>query len=470
MFYLYLAFLLSIMNLTSIKILLPEIMIDLGVELNWLTWVVNAYTLPLAALIPLAGRIGDIYGPRRFFLGGIVALGLGSLICGTAFSLGWLIAGRVVQALGAAFLVPNSLAILLSKSDEAKRGRVLGIWGSIGATGGVIGPVVAGSLSDLLSWRGSFLIIAALALVITVAAARQMIINNELGVLAKKGTRHFDALGALVLMSATASLLLGTTLLPDWGWQNGWIRTSALAFFLLLYAFYRIEKAASDPLLSPLLLREPRFNLGLLVGFLEQFVMAGTLFIMPILFTTVQGHSAATTALLLTPAAATVAVFSPIGGRIADRFGPGLPIIFGMLLRGISFYMLSQITLETAYLYIAISLALNGLGFSMTSTPALYSVLATVSSSEHGITSGVHNMVRFTGAAVGTTIGGIVLYALIPKSFAGLTGAIPGFQEAFLLGAFFCLPGVAAGVYLALLRRNEQKRKTDQGLNAKGEG
>jgi EmrB/QacA subfamily drug resistance transporter len=456
MLYLYLAFLLSIMNLTSIKILLPEIMIDMAVELNWLTWVVNAYTLPLAALIPLAGRIGDIYGPRRFFLGGIVALGLGSLICGTAFSLGWLIAGRIVQALGAAFLVPNSLAILLSKTDEAKRGRVLGIWGSIGATGGVIGPVVAGSLSDLLSWRGSFLIIAALALMISFAAARQMIINNELGVLAKRGSRHFDALGALVLMSATASLLLGTTLLPDWGWQNGWIRTSVLAFFLLLYAFYRIEKAASDPLLSPLLLREPRFNLGLLVGFLEQFVMAGTLFIMPILFTTVQGHSAATTALLLTPTAATVAVFSPIGGRIADRFGSGLPITFGMLLRGISFCMLSQITLETAYLYIAISLALNGLGFSMTSTPALYSVLATVSSGEHGITSGVHNMVRFTGAAVGTTIGGIVLYAMIPKSFAGLVGAIPGFQEAFLLGAFFCLPGVAAGVYLALLRKKNR--------------
>jgi EmrB/QacA subfamily drug resistance transporter len=468
MFYLYLAFLLSIMNLTAIKILLPEIMIDLNVELNWLTWVVNAYTLPLAALIPLAGRIGDIYGPRRFFLGGIVALGLGSLICGTAFSMGWLIAGRIVQALGAAFLVPNSLAILLSKTDEARRGPVLGTWGSIGATGGVIGPVVAGSLSDLLSWRGSFLIIAALALVITVAATRQMIINNELGALVKRGSRNFDALGALVLMSATASLLLGTTLLPDWGWQNGWIRVSALAFILLLYAFYRIEKAASDPLIRPLLLREPRFNLGLLVGFLEQFVMAGTLFIMPILFTTVQGHNAVTTALLLTPVAATTAIFSPIGGRIADRFGPGLPITFGMLLRGFSFFMLSQITLETAYLYIAVSLALNGLGFSMTSTPALYSVLAAVSSNEHGITSGVHNMVRFTGAAAGTTIGGIVLYALIPKSFAGLSGAIPGFQEAFLLGAFFCLPGVVAGVYLALLHRKEQVSRTAPGLNAKG--
>jgi len=118
MFFIYLAFFLSIMNLTSIKILLPEIMVDLSVNLNWLTWVVNAYTLPVAALIPVAGRIGDMYGPRRFFLAGIFTLGIGSLFCGTAFSLGWLIAGRVLQALGAAMLVPNSLAILLSKTDD----------------------------------------------------------------------------------------------------------------------------------------------------------------------------------------------------------------------------------------------------------------------------------------------------------------------------------------------------------------
>jgi EmrB/QacA subfamily drug resistance transporter len=467
MFYLFTAYFLSIMNLTSIKILLPEIMTDLGVELNWLTWVVNSYTLPVAALIPIAGRIGDIYGPRRFFLAGIFILGLGSLLCGTAFSLGWLIAGRIVQALGAAMLVPNSLAILLSKAGVSERGRRLGTWAGIGASGAVIGPVVSGLLADIVSWRGSFLIIAALSVVLTFAAGRQMVIDRELGTWVKKAKRRFDGLGALILMSATAILLLGITLFPDWGWQNNWVRLSLILFIALIFLFYRVEKAAEDPLLSPVLIRNPSFNLGLLVGFIEQLVVSGTLFVMPIFFSTVQGHGPAVTAILLTPAAISVTLFSTLGGRLSDRFGPGKPITAGMFLRMISFIMLSQITPQTGYPYIAAGLALNGLGFALTATPALHSVLSTVDSEQHGITSGVHNMVRFTGAAAGTTIGGIILYALIPVSIAGVAGPIPGFRETYLFGAAICLPGIAAGVYLAYLKKAGTKKvKTADLINA----
>lgn len=452
MFYIFAAFFLSIMNLTSIKILLPEIMVDLSVELNWLTWVVNAYTIPLAALIPIAGRIGDLYGPKRFFLVGIFTLGLGSLICGVSFNLELLFAGRVVQAIGAAMLVPNSLSILLAQVSEDQRGRVLGIWASIGASGAVIGPVVSGSLTDLVSWRGAFLIIACLALVITLISGRKMLLNGELTKTVLLVKPNFDLFGALVLMSAIAFLLLGITLLPDLGWKSGWIQISMAAFLILVFIFYRIEKEVKDPLISPILIRKPQFSLGLVSGFLEHFVASGTLFIMPIYFNVVQGHGAAYTALLLTPAAITVTLFSPLGGRLSDRFGPGVSIVGGMTLRCISLVMLSLITVDIAYPYIAAGLALNGIGFALTSTPALHSVLSTVSNKESGITSGLHNMVRFTGAAAGTTLGGIILYALIPETFTGLSGPIPGFRETCLLGAAACLPGIAAGIYLAALR------------------
>ncbi len=461
MFFIYLAYLISIMNLTSIKILLPEIMIDLSVSLNWLTWVVNSYTLPVAALIPIAGRIGDMYGPRRFFLAGIFTLGLGSLLCGTAFSLGWLITGRIFQALGAALLVPNSLAILLSKTDESKRGQVLGTWSAIGASGAVIGPVISGSLADLFSWRGAFLVIAALAMIITAAAARQMIANQELGPSVCKEKSSFDALGAFVLMSATAILLLGITLLPDWGWENYWIRLSIAAFFILFSIFKRIENRAVNPLIDPQLMRDNRFNLGLLTGFLEQVVVSGTLFVMPIFFSTVQGYGPAKTALLLLPAAISVTLFSPLGGKVSDRFGPGLPITAGMVVRAVSFVMLSQITIESTYSFIATGLALNGLGFAFTATPALHAVLSTVDSSRHGIASGIHNMVRFTGAATGTTIGGIILYALIPDTFIGLAGPIPGFREAYLFGTAACLVGMVAGFYLYFTGRKKIDAKKD---------
>jgi MFS family permease len=225
---------------------------------------------------------------------------------------------------------------------------------------------------------------------------------------------------------------------------------------LLYFTFYRIEKKAADPLINPLLLKNSRFSLGLLVGFIEQVGISGTLFVLPIYFGTVLGHGPAMTALLLLPAATAVSLLSPLGGRLSDRFGPGIPIIAGMALRAFSFYMFSRISMETAYLYIALGLAINGLGFAMTATPALHSVLSTVDSSRNGVASGVHNMVRFTGSATGTTIAGIILYALIPSVFEGISGPIPGFREAFLFGAIACLPGIAAGVYLAINKKQDK--------------
>jgi EmrB/QacA subfamily drug resistance transporter len=448
LFYLYAAFFLSVMNVTSIKILLPEIMISLNVELNWLTWVVNAYSLPLAVFIPVAGKIGDIYGPRRFFIIGILGLAAGSLTCGTALSLSWLIAGRVVQALGAALLVPNALAILLAGGADGHRGRVLGTWSSIGASGAVFGPVASGLLVGFMSWRSSFLVIAGLAAIIALAARKHMHTAEPADNADPKEKRSFDLAGASLLMAATIILLMGVTLLPDWGWGNSWIRLSFVSFILLLVFFYRVEGRAADPMLNTALLSQPRFSLGLVIGFLEQFVMAGTLFVLPIFFTGVQGHNAAVTALLLTPAAAAVVLFSPLGGRVSDRFGPGLPITGGMILRALSFFLLSRITVETSYMYIAASLALNGMGFGFTTVPALNAVIASVGSGRHGIASGMHNMVRFTGASVGTTIGGIMLYALIPVSFSGLVGAIPGFRDVFLVSSVVCLLGVAVGLRL----------------------
>ena len=453
MFYLFTAFFLTVMNVASIKILLPEIMSDLSVELNWLTWVVNAYTLPLAALIPIAGRLGDTYGPRRFFLAGISVLGLGAFICGFSSTLAWLIAGRVIQALGGAFLVPNSLSILLSGVSGNQRGRVLGIWGSIGASGAVMGPVIAGFLTDIFSWRGSFMVVSVLALCIVLLSAKKILSG-----LSKETNREntekkkFDILGAFLMISAIATLLLGITLLPDLGWQNRTIQLLLITAVTFLFAFIKIEGRASNPLLDPSLLRKPRFSLGLLVGFIEQFVVAGTMLVMPIYFYSVLGYNAANTALMLTPPAIAVALFSPVFGRLSDRIGPGPLISAGMVFRALSFLILAQITITTGYPFIAAALALNGLGFSMTSTPALNSALSAVGSGQHGVASGVHNMVRFTGASAGTTIGGIVLYAYLPLSFSNISGPISGFYQALLMSALVCLPGLAAGIYLVYHR------------------
>jgi EmrB/QacA subfamily drug resistance transporter len=451
MYYLYAAIFLATMNYTSIKVLLPDIMATMNIELNWLTWVVNAYSLPLAVLVPVAGRIGDIFGSRRYFIAGVLGLGVGSLICTAAFDLPMLIGGRVIQALGAAFLIPNSITLLLKKVAVGDRGKVLGITGGISAIGAIVGPVFSGSLVNLISWRGSFALIAILTLIILIAAWLNTAWKEESKTITQEQNnswQSFDLVGSALIMLAGTSLLLSMTLLPDWGWQNIWIQTGFGLFLVTLYLFYRVEKAVPSPLFAMELLKEPRFSLGLLVGFVEHLVMAGTLFVMPIYFDLVQGYSAAAIALFLTPAAAAVALTTPQGGRLSDQIGPGPPIVAGMLLRFVSFLMLARIAPDTGVIYIGFCLVLNGAGFGLATTPAFNTVLSTVDDERHGIASGVHNMIRFTGAAIGTTLGGIILYALIPETFTMVGSPIPGFREVLQLAAAACLPGVGAGLYL----------------------
>lgn len=439
------------MNYTSIKILLPDIMTTMNIELNWLTWVVNAYSLPLAALLPVAGRIGDIFGSRRFFVIGLVGLGLGSLLCATALNLPLLITGRVVQALGAAFLIPNSITLLLKQVAVGNRGKVLGMTGGISAIGAIVGPVFSGTLVDIISWRGSFVLVAVLTMIILAAAwmgKSWKDSSEEPALKQKKGWQAFDIAGSALLMFAATSLLMSITLLPDWGWQNIWIQAGFGLCLILVYAFYRVEKTVSNPLLEMDLLKEPRFSMGLLVGFVEHLVMAGTLFVMPIFFDLVQGYSAAAIALFLAPAAAAVALITPQGGKLSDRIGPGPPILAGMLLRLVSFLLLARIAPGTGVVYIGLCLVLNGAGFGLATTPAFNTVLSTVENSQHGIATGVHNMIRFTGAAIGTTLAGIILYTLIPESFTSPVNPISGFREVLLLAAAACLPGVGAGLYL----------------------
>lgn len=449
MFPIYAAFFLSTVNLTSIKILLPEIMIDLGIGMNWLTWLVNAYSLPLAALIPVAGRFGDIYGPRKLFQIGVLGLGLGSFLCGTAISVSWLIIGRITQALGAALLAPNSLAILLESATIENQGQILGTWNAISAFGAVIGPVFSGMLVEAFSWKSSYIIIAGLALVIAFTARNLGMQEERSGHKCRETeTGLVDYKGSFSLMCAVTFFLLSLTLLPDWGWQNIWIKAGFGLFLIFVYIFYRVEKTIKDPLLDLRLLSVPFFSLGLLVSFIEQLVMAGTLFVLPIYFSTVKGFTASQTALFLAPCALSMALCMPLGGKLSDRFGPGPPIVAGMILRTISFLFLALVVVGTPYHYIALYLILNGIGYSLSSTPALNAVISTVTADRHASTSGVYNMVRYTSAAAGTTLAGIILYTLIPSSFTSITTAIPGFKEYYLFGAAACLPGIAAGIAL----------------------
>lgn len=452
MIFLYLSVFISAINTSSIKILLPNIMVDLEANINWLTWTVNAFTLPFAIFLPVFGRLVDIYGPRRFFRAGVATLGVGSILCGLAPTFEFLLFARVVQGLGAAQIAPASMVLLLAVIPEEQRGQKLGIFGSVMALGTLAGPIIAGVLVDLVSWRSNFFVVVPLLVLLLAASFKSPFFSGQ----EKDSTPravNFDYSGTLSFITASMCFLLALTFMPDLGWRNPLILGLLVASLLSFYAFFRIERRASHPFIDLKIFRDKRFSLGMLVTFFAEFVAAGTIFLMPLFFILAKGFSAIETALLLMPTAITLLIMAPLGGRISDRIGYGIPITAGMIIRGVSFLLLSWITIDTGYLLIAGYLVLNGIGVCLTVIPALNAVFSAIDPQHRGVVGSLNNMIRFYAISLGTTACGIMLYALIPSSFEGLIGPVPGFSEVFIFCAALCIPGLLFGIKMLPERR-----------------
>jgi EmrB/QacA subfamily drug resistance transporter len=459
MFYLLLSNLLSVMNLMSIKILIPDIMNDLRININLGIWLINAFSLPLAVLLPVFGKLGDLYGSKRLFNFGILTFGIGSMLCGFATSFAFLIIARIIQAVGASQFLPSAMVLLLEQTPEDHRGSVLGKWGAVGASGGIIGQIFAGLLTDAFSWKSSFFLYVPLAAIILSlslinspsATNRKSEINTDLLKDSEKDT-SFDYYGVLILMSAVTCFLLGITLLADLGWNNIIVKAIFGSSFFFLFLFYRIERVVPTPFFNLKLMANLRFSLGLFVVVAEAFVYTGFSFFLPIFLNTVQNFNLTKTAFLLTPTAVTVFFMSPLGGRISDRIGCGLPISMGTMLWAVSCFLLAGITAQTSYKFILFCMIINGIGFGFISVPALNSVLSAASSDNRGLAGGFHNMFRYIGGALGTTILGIIFYTSKPVGFTstGISSASAGFHEVFIASFIVCLLGLLTGAKLAI--------------------
>lgn len=455
----YAANFLAIINTSSIKILLPGIMQDLTVQMNWLTWAANSFTLPFAILLPICGYAGDRHGPYRFYISGLVTLSVGSLLCGLAPSFAALVGGRIIQAFGAAMLVPNSLTLLLWLTPTRRHSRSLGLWGTIGALGGITGPVLAGILTSYFSWRSSFYLLSIFCLFILLLSSR-IPVPKQLGAGEKNRTEVFDYPGALLLFLFLSGVNLAITLLPDLGWSHHWIQLLLGLSFLTGYLFLQVEKKADSPMIDLSLIRQPHFYLGLATGWLEQAAIAGILFTMPLYFILVRGIDVDKTALLLTPSAIAFAIACSFAGKVVDQTGFGIPILSGMFVRMCSFLLLFYITGMNygSILAIVITLFFSGFGQGLTNIPALYAVLSVVDKKNYGMAGGMQNMFRYVGTVFGTSASGIIVYVLADRPAVwGLAGPAPEFSAALLFCAGICLLGVCISI-LFFKKRNKNER------------
>ncbi len=411
-----------------VNVALPAIGQNLNADAATLQWVVNSYLLPLSALLLLGGAAGDHFGRRRMLIAGTALFALASLGCAMAPNLPALLASRLLQGVGAALLMPNSLAILGQSFDGESKGRAIGIWAASGAALGAIGPVIGGWLIDLGSWRAIFLLnlpLAAAAIVIAwqfVPRDRQM------------RDHPLDAFGGTVatvgLAALTWSLTVGSG--TD-GWTSGAVAAAVSSVGLLLL-YLLIERRRGDEAMMPLGLFASKSFVGLtLFTFLLYGAMGELLVLVPYMLIKAAGYSAIAAGAALLPLPVVLAIASPLSGALAGRIGPRLPLAIGPLVVAAGFLLAVRIDTSARYWADVLPMILLiAFGMSAAVAPLTTAVLSSVDATHTGSASGLNSAVARLGGLIATALLGTVLAA---KGHSLLTA----FHVAMIAGAATCI-------------------------------
>ena len=386
---------------------LPAIARSLSADSSALQWVVNAYLLPLSALLLAGGAAGDRFGRRRILILGTVLFALASLGCALAPGLAWLIAARFAQGVGAALLMPNSLAILGAAFSGEAKGRAIGIWAAAGAGLGAVGPVLGGGMIDLVSWRAIFLLNLPLAAGAILLAWRYAPPDRD------GSNRPLDAPGGLLATLGLGALTWGLTIgSGPSGWTTGAVM-AAIAGVALLGGFVLIEDRRGDRAMMPLGLFASRPFVGLTLLTLLLYGALGALFVLlPYLLIELAGYSATAAGAALLPLPLVIALASAEMGRLAARIGPRGPLALGSLGVAGGFLLALRIHAGSDYWtdVLPAVLVIAG-GMSGAAAPLTTAVLGSVDERHTGAASGFNSAVARTGGLVATALMGSVLAA-----------------------------------------------------------
>ncbi len=372
-----------------------------------LQWVINAYLLPLSALLLFGGALGDRLGRRNTLVLGVALFAAASAACAWAPSLGLLLAGRAVQGIGAALLMPASLAILgASFSGEAK-GRAVGAWAAAGAVAGAVGPVLGGWLIDTAGWRWIFLInlpLAAGAIALAVA-----FVNGG----ADDHATPLDLSGAFLATAGLGALTWGLTAGSGPG---GWTAAAAIAIAvgaMLFTAFLWVEKAKGERAMMPLAPFASRGFVGLTLLTLTLYgALSGLLVLVPYVLIKAAGYSGLAAGAALLPLPLVIAATSPMMGALAGRIGPRAPLTVGPLVVAAGFLLAMRIGPGASYWTTFLpAILVISLGMAGAVAPLTTAVLSSVDARHTGTASGFNSAVARTGGLVATALLGSVLAA-----------------------------------------------------------
>jgi EmrB/QacA subfamily drug resistance transporter len=416
----------AFLDSTVVNVALPAIGRELGGGLTGQQWVLDGYLLSLSALLLSGGAAGDRYGRRRIFVGGLVIFTAASLACGFSPTVGWLIGARLVQGVGAAALVPGSLALIDVGIRHEGRVRAVGIWAGMSGVTTAVGPFIGGWLVDAASWRWVFFLNVPLAAVALWITSRHVPESRD-----TTARGPADVPGAAAVMLGLAGVIYALIEAPSRGWTPVAVTAAAVGATALV-TFALTEAHARAPLLPLELFRSRQFTGANLTTLAVYAALGGALFLLALQLQQSLHYSAMAAGLATLPTTVIMLIGSPWAGAIAERTGPRLPMTIGPLIAAAGLALMTRITPGASYLEAVLpAVVVFGVGLTTTVAPLTAAVLAAVPENQAGTASGVNNAIA--------RLAGLLAIAVLPAA-AGIHAGVgqplgPGFVVAMLIAA-----------------------------------
>jgi EmrB/QacA subfamily drug resistance transporter len=426
-----------LIDVTIVNVALPAIEEDLGSDFEDLQWVIDAYSLTLAAALLTAGSLGDRLGRKRIYVGGLVLFTLASLICGLAHTPLILNLARGLQGIGGAFMFACSLALLASAYRGPDRGTAIGIWGATIGLAVAIGPLAGGVLTEAFGWEAIFFVNIPIGAAVIALSLTQVEESKD------PNAGRIDVPGLVLFSSGLAALVLGLIRGNDEGFGSTLILSLLIGAAVLLIAFVLVERHRADPMLDLSLFRVPTFVGGSVAAFVLSASMFATFFTLTLYIQNQLGYSALEAGLRFLPLSLISFVVAPISGKLAERVGVRWFVGGGLLLVGLALLSFTMVGPDDGWTALLPGFILGGIGVGMVNPSLATTAVGVVTPERSGMASGINSTFRQVGIATGIAAWGAVLAGVIDshaKDFAAAVGGkAPGggdFSDFITFGAY----------------------------------